>query len=131
MNRTLENLEPNQPAALKNPKSLKNPNRLSSRNSPKNPKKANSLQVIPSRDRTVTRCQLCGFAEVRTDEVVDREVLYLAECPRCENRWTSRAPIGHVQAHTPTHTQPRLVRPAARSFERVPARVGPTVAPAA
>ena len=43
--------------------------------------------------RTLTRCLVCGFAEIRTDEVVDRGVVFLAECPRCEHRWTSRAPI--------------------------------------
>ena len=42
--------------------------------------------------RTLTRCLVCGFAEVRTDEVVDRGVVFLAECPRCEHRWTARAP---------------------------------------
>jgi hypothetical protein len=38
------------------------------------------------------RCYICGFSEVRTDEVVDRGVLFLAECPRCEHRWTENAP---------------------------------------
>jgi hypothetical protein len=41
--------------------------------------------------RSLTRCRVCGFAEVRTDEVVDRGLLLLAECPRCEDRWTLRA----------------------------------------
>ena len=36
------------------------------------------------------RCGICGFSEVRTDEVVDRGVLFLAECPRCDHRWTER-----------------------------------------
>jgi len=40
--------------------------------------------------RTVTRCLVCGFAEVRTDEVVDRGLVLLAECGRCEHRWTVR-----------------------------------------
>jgi hypothetical protein len=35
---------------------------------------------------------VCGFAEVRTDEVIDRGIVFLAECPRCEHRWTSRWP---------------------------------------
>jgi hypothetical protein len=39
--------------------------------------------------RTLTRCLVCGFTEVRTDEVVDRGVVFLAECPRCEHRWTA------------------------------------------
>ena len=65
--------------------------------------------------RTLTRCHVCGFAEVRTDEVVDREILFLAECPRCENRWTSRVPIGRP---LPLAAPVRLV---ARRFQRVPA----------
>ena len=43
--------------------------------------------------RTLTRCLVCGFAEVRTDEVIDRGLVLLAECPRCEHRWTSRLPL--------------------------------------
>jgi hypothetical protein len=43
--------------------------------------------------RTLTRCLVCGFSEVRTDEVIDRGLVFLAECPRCEHRWTSRAPL--------------------------------------
>ena len=31
-------------------------------------------------------------AEIRTDEVVDRGVVLLAECPRCDHRWTERPP---------------------------------------
>ncbi len=42
--------------------------------------------------RTLTRCLVCGFAEVRTDEVVDHGIVFLAECLRCEHRWTSREP---------------------------------------
>jgi hypothetical protein len=40
--------------------------------------------------RTLIRCLVCGFAEVRTDEVIDRGVVLLHECPRCEHRWTQR-----------------------------------------
>ncbi len=40
--------------------------------------------------RTLTRCLLCGFREVRTDEVIDRGLLLLNECPRCDHRWTER-----------------------------------------
>jgi hypothetical protein len=43
--------------------------------------------------RTLTRCLVCGSAEVRTDEVIDRGIVFLGECPRCEHRWTSRAPL--------------------------------------
>ncbi len=41
--------------------------------------------------RTLTCCLVCGFREVRTDEVIERGVLLLAECPRCDHRWTERA----------------------------------------
>ncbi len=43
--------------------------------------------------RTLTRCLVCGFAEIRTDEVIDRGLVFLAECPRCEHRWTSPEPL--------------------------------------
>ena len=43
--------------------------------------------------RTLTRCLVCGSAEVRTDEVIDRGIVFLGECPRCEHRWTSRTPL--------------------------------------
>jgi hypothetical protein len=36
-----------------------------------------------------TRCHVCGFTEIRIDEAVDRELVVLAECPRCEHRWTN------------------------------------------
>jgi predicted Zn-ribbon and HTH transcriptional regulator len=39
--------------------------------------------------RTVQRCRVCGFAELRTDEVVDRGLVWLSECPRCEDRSTA------------------------------------------
>jgi len=41
--------------------------------------------------RTLTRCVVCGFAEVRTDLVFHRGVLLLHECPHCEHRWTNSA----------------------------------------
>ncbi len=54
-----------------------------------------------TRAQTLTRCLVCGFAEVRTDEVVDGGVVFLAECPRCEHRWTSRAPLEPRPARRP------------------------------
>ena len=42
--------------------------------------------------RTLIRCLVCGSSEVRTDEVIERGVVFLAECPRCEHRWTEHAP---------------------------------------
>ena len=38
--------------------------------------------------RTLTRCLVCGFSEVRTDEVFHRGIVLLHECPHCEHRWT-------------------------------------------
>jgi hypothetical protein len=75
--------------------------------------------------RPVTRCDVCGFAEVRTDEVFDSEVLFLAECPRCQNRWTSREPIGGPLPLAAS------VRRGSTRMQRVPARVARNVAPAA
>jgi len=43
-------------------------------------------EILEIRNRT--RCHVCGFAEVHTDEVVDRGPVLLAECPRCDHRWT-------------------------------------------
>ncbi len=47
--------------------------------------------------RTLSRCLVCGSSEVRTDEVIDRGLVLLAECPRCDHRWTERpiAGVGH------------------------------------
>ena len=49
-------------------------------------------------ERTSTRCLVCGSGEVGTDEVIDRGLVFLAECPRCEHRWTqARALSGSVR----------------------------------
>jgi len=51
--------------------------------------------------RQLTRCLVCGFAEVRTDEVVDRSPVFLAECPRCDHRWTELpATLQPARVHT-------------------------------
>ena len=47
------------------------------------------LQAV---ERTLTRCLVCGSREVRTDEVVDRGLVQLNECPHCEYRWTRSSP---------------------------------------
>ncbi len=39
-------------------------------------------------ERTLIRCLVCGSSEVRTDEVLDLGWVLLAECPRCDHRWT-------------------------------------------
>jgi hypothetical protein len=69
------------------------------------------------------RCCICGFSEVRTDEVFEQGVLFIAECPRCDHRWTSQQPIA-VRVASPPAVVP--VR-----FERVPARFSREVQPAA
>ncbi len=69
------------------------------------------------------RCRICGFSEVRTDEVVDRGVIFLAECPRCEHRWTSQEPITADSTATPSLATAR--------FQRVPARFSRELQPAA
>ena len=69
------------------------------------------------------RCYVCGFGEVRTDEVIDRGVLFLAECPRCEHRWTSQEPIA-------ADSTAELSLVTAR-FQRLSARLSREVQPAA
>ncbi len=46
--------------------------------------------------RTLTRCLVCGSSEIRSDEVVDRGLVLLHECPRCEHRWTASARVVSV-----------------------------------
>ena len=52
------------------------------------------------------RCRVCGCGEVHTDEVVDGEALFLAECPRCDHRWTARAPLPRVHRVAPRKVAP-------------------------
>jgi hypothetical protein len=76
--------------------------------------------------RTQGRCLVCGFSEIRTDEVVDRGLVFLAECPRCQHRWTSREPI--APAKPPSIPS----EPAATSdFRQLPAKVARGRLPAA
>lgn len=56
-------------------------------------------------DRSQTRCLVCGFSEVRTDEVFDRALVLLHECPHCEHRWTQAA-----STSAPTLVPTRRVR---------------------
>jgi len=69
------------------------------------------------------RCRICGFSEVRIDEALDRGVIFLAECPRCEHRWTSQEPIAVDSAAAPSLAPARV--------QRVPARLSREVQPAA
>ena len=79
-------------------------------------------RLSSSLDRRV-RCGICGFSEVRTDEVVDRGVLFLAECPRCDHRWTSAEPIAAAATAPPSLATVR--------FQRVSPRFRREVQPAA
>ena len=86
----------------------------------------NAINVIRPMDavaRTQERCLVCGFSEIRTDEVVDRGVVFLAECPHCDHRWTSSEPIAAADTAA---TMPMTAR-----YQRVPARVAREVLPAA
>jgi hypothetical protein len=72
--------------------------------------------VIPSPERTLQSCGVCGSSEVRTDEVVDRGWILLAECTRCGRRWTACAEPGaaaHVTRPRPARRSPREVASAA------------------
>ena len=46
--------------------------------------------ALPMLLRTVRRCRVCGFSEIRTDEVVEGGIVLIAECPRCDHRFTQR-----------------------------------------
>jgi hypothetical protein len=64
--------------------------------------------------RRVTRCHVCGFTEVRTDEAYDRELVFLAECPRCDHRWTApRQPVLEIVRAQPMQAARREVVSAA------------------
>jgi len=60
--------------------------------------------VLRMATRTLVRCLVCGSREVRTDEVVNRGVMLLAECPHCQHRWT--------EAAIPALPAPEQLRPA-------------------
>ncbi len=84
---------------------------------------ADVIRPMDSAIRTQGRCLVCGFSEIRTDEVVDRGVVFLAECPHCEHRWTSLEPI--AVAAVPESS------PAPTRYQRVAARVAREDRPAA
>jgi hypothetical protein len=68
--------------------------------------------VLGRATRTLSRCLVCGFRELRTDEVVERGLLLLAECPRCEHRFTQR--LSDASARQPLVPLPARVRPVER-----------------
>jgi len=55
------------------------------------PQRPSAAHELCAPERSVHRCGVCGFREVRTDEVFDRGVVLLAECGRCRHRWTAQA----------------------------------------
>jgi hypothetical protein len=72
---------------------------------PEGPLRTGRLRIeLDAPRRSLVRCRVCGFSEVHTDEVEHRGTLILAECPRCEHRWT--APAGEP----PLVLGPRLHR---------------------
>lgn len=73
------------------------------------------LEIHSNPTRTVSRCLVCGCKEVRTDEVHDHGWVLLAECARCDHRWTARMnPEEPMVSRIPSqHPSPsvRTVRP--------------------
>jgi len=69
--------------------------------------------ALPGLWRSVRRCRVCGFAEVRTDEVVEGGIVLLAECPRCEHRFTLRVAAAPAHALRVRAKGAREVAPAA------------------
>ena len=56
-------------------------------------------------------CLLCGCPDVHSDEVVDRGVLLLGECPRCDHRWIFRMSDTEAEAAASSDEEaPRNVR---------------------
>ncbi len=55
-------------------------------------------------------CAVCGSRELRTDAVEQGGWLLLAECPRCDHRWTQ--PLREAPA--PPRAAVRVAAPAAR-----------------
>jgi hypothetical protein len=72
--------------------------------SQRRPRTAARVRTLTRALRTLTRCLVCGFREVRTDEVLERGVLLLNECPRCDHRWTERPLAPALNAHAEDST---------------------------
>ena len=50
--------------------------------------KSGADESIDSADCSALPCPVCGFSAVRSDAVLHRGLMLLAECPRCDHRWT-------------------------------------------
>lgn len=46
------------------------------------------FEASPPPSRAAITCGVCGSHDVWVDEVLERGVLALAECARCDYRWT-------------------------------------------
>lgn len=57
-------------------------------------------------------CLLCGCPDVHSDEVVDRGVLLLGECPRCDHRWIFRMSDTEAEELAARSEAPSRPRPA-------------------
>ena len=49
-----------------------------------------SVEAVPPPLPAGIMCRVCASLEVRVDEVLQHGVLALAECARCDFRWTWR-----------------------------------------
>jgi uncharacterized Zn finger protein len=56
-------------------------------------------------------CAVCGSREVRTDAVEQGGWLLLAECPRCDHRWTQRLCEAPAPVRAPARVAAAAVRP--------------------
>ena len=59
-----------------------------------------AIERIGTNQRAGAHCHVCGCDEVVTDDVIDESWLWLAECPRCDHRWTAvvKPPVRRVRA---------------------------------
>lgn len=56
--------------------------------SPRALRQGSPLESIPGRASAAFVCEVCGNDDVHHDEVADGDVLHMAQCQRCEHRWT-------------------------------------------
>jgi len=74
---------------------------------PFDPRPSSIGRSVSAPEAAAPSCAVCHGTEIVFDEVFDGGVLLLAECRRCEHRWTSRArPI----ARRPRQAQVRAGR---------------------
>jgi hypothetical protein len=49
---------------------------------------ADSILLVPAASRL--SCAVCGSGQIHCDSVYDGALLHMAECARCDHRWTWR-----------------------------------------